>query len=123
MPDTPTKPLVLCSFCAKTQAQVKKLIAGPGGIYICEECIGLCSDIIETDAADAAEAATGSTEEPPDRRALMLQVLPSVAKQSDMANESLTSLVRRLRGLDAGWDEIATALGVTETEARERFDT
>ena len=38
---------VRCSFCSKTQDQVRKLIAGPSGIYICDECIDLCSEIIE----------------------------------------------------------------------------
>ncbi len=36
-----------CSFCNKPQGQVKKLIAGPGSVYICDECVGLCSEIIE----------------------------------------------------------------------------
>jgi len=35
-----------CSFCGKTQEQVKRLVAGPG-VYICDECIELCSEIIE----------------------------------------------------------------------------
>ena len=39
--------VVRCSFCNKTQAQVRKLIAGPNGTYICDECIGICSEIIE----------------------------------------------------------------------------
>ena len=38
---------VRCSFCNKTQDQVRKLIAGPNGTYICDECIGICSEIIE----------------------------------------------------------------------------
>ncbi|MBT5568454.1 MAG: ATP-dependent Clp protease ATP-binding subunit ClpX, partial [Acidimicrobiaceae bacterium] len=38
--------LLKCSFCGKTQKQVKKLIAGPG-VYICDECIDLCNEIIE----------------------------------------------------------------------------
>ena len=38
---------VRCSFCNKTQNQVRKLIAGPNGTYICDECIGICSEIIE----------------------------------------------------------------------------
>lgn len=38
---------VRCSFCNKTQDQVKKMIAGPGGIYICDECVDICADIIE----------------------------------------------------------------------------
>ncbi len=36
-----------CSFCNKTQDQVKKLIAGPNGAYICDECVGICSDILD----------------------------------------------------------------------------
>ncbi len=35
-----------CSFCGKTQEQVRRLIAGSGGVYICNECVGLCKDII-----------------------------------------------------------------------------
>ena len=37
---------LLCSFCGKSQRQVKKLIAGPG-VYICDECIDLCNEIID----------------------------------------------------------------------------
>lgn len=39
--------IVRCSFCNKTQAQVRKLIAGPNGAYICDECIEVCAEIIE----------------------------------------------------------------------------
>lgn len=39
--------VVRCSFCNKTQAQVRKLIAGPNGAYICDECIEICAEIIE----------------------------------------------------------------------------
>ena len=39
--------VIRCSFCNKTQAQVRKLIAGPNGVYICDECIDVCSEIIE----------------------------------------------------------------------------
>ena len=38
---------IRCSFCNKRQEQVKKLIAGPAGVYICDECVEICSDIIE----------------------------------------------------------------------------
>jgi ATP-dependent Clp protease ATP-binding subunit ClpX len=46
--------LVKCSFCGKSQKQVKKLIAGPG-VYICDECIDLCNDIIEEELAGDSE--------------------------------------------------------------------
>ena len=39
--------IVRCSFCGKTQAQVRKLIAGPNGAYICDECIEVCAEIID----------------------------------------------------------------------------
>ena len=41
-----------CSFCGKTQEQVKRLVAGPG-VYICDECIELCSEIIEEEFEEA----------------------------------------------------------------------
>jgi ATP-dependent Clp protease ATP-binding subunit ClpX len=46
--------LVKCSFCGKSQKQVKKLIAGPG-VYICDECIDLCNDIIEEELSGDSE--------------------------------------------------------------------
>ena len=46
---------VRCSFCNKTQDQVRKMIAGPGGVYICDECIDICSDIIEEEYEDDSE--------------------------------------------------------------------
>ncbi|HEV2361193.1 MAG TPA: ATP-dependent Clp protease ATP-binding subunit ClpX [Acidimicrobiales bacterium] len=46
--------LVKCSFCGKSQKQVKKLIAGPG-VYICDECIELCNDIIEEELTETSE--------------------------------------------------------------------
>ena len=38
---------IRCSFCGKTQDEVKKLIAGPNGVYICNDCIEICSDILD----------------------------------------------------------------------------
>ena len=44
-----------CSFCGKSQDQVQRLIAGPGGVYICDECIDLCREIIEEEQATVAK--------------------------------------------------------------------
>jgi ATP-dependent Clp protease ATP-binding subunit ClpX len=49
-----TGELLKCSFCGKSQKQVKKLIAGPG-VYICDECIDLCNEIIEEELTDTSE--------------------------------------------------------------------
>lgn len=47
---------VRCSFCNKTQGQVRKLIAGPAGVYICDECVDICADIIEEEYEEEPEA-------------------------------------------------------------------
>ena len=43
-----------CSFCSKSQEQVQRLIAGPGGVYICDECVELCREIIAEEASPVA---------------------------------------------------------------------
>ena len=46
---------IRCSFCGKSQRSAKKLISGPNGIYICDECIGICADIIEDELGEEEE--------------------------------------------------------------------
>lgn len=50
---------IRCSFCNKTEDQVRKLIAGPGGVYICDECIDVCTEILDEELGD--EEDTGNT--------------------------------------------------------------
>jgi len=57
-----------CSFCGKSQEQVHRLIAGPGGVYICDECIDLCREIIEEEQANAPKQKTPITKIPPPKR-------------------------------------------------------
>lgn len=53
---------IKCSFCNKAQGQVRKLIAGPAGVYICDECIDICADILEDELEDDEELETLQTE-------------------------------------------------------------
>jgi len=55
--------LLKCSFCGKSQKQVKKLIAGPG-VYICDECIDLCNEIIEEELAETSDVDFGDLPTP-----------------------------------------------------------
>ncbi|WP_350349742.1 ATP-dependent Clp protease ATP-binding subunit ClpX [Agromyces sp. G08B096] len=55
--------LLKCSFCGKSQKQVQQLIAGPG-VYICDECVELCNEIIEERLAEAGETESGEFELP-----------------------------------------------------------
>ena len=51
-----------CSFCGKTQDQVRKLIAGPNGAYICDECVDVCAEIIDEELEN--DEFDGNQEEP-----------------------------------------------------------
>jgi ATP-dependent Clp protease ATP-binding subunit ClpX len=61
-----------CSFCGKTQEQVKKLVAGPG-VYICDECIELCNEIIEEELQDDSGAEIGEIPKPKEIRSILDQ--------------------------------------------------
>jgi ATP-dependent Clp protease ATP-binding subunit ClpX len=49
-----------CSFCHREQGQVRRLIAGPEGVYICDECVGLCQEVLEEDNIELATALPGT---------------------------------------------------------------
>ena len=49
--------MIKCSFCARGQDEVAKLVAGPNSVYICNECIKLCNDILEGELMDEAALA------------------------------------------------------------------
>src|SRR5215831_8259667 len=54
-----------CSFCSKNQDQVKRLIAGPGAVYICDECVELCREIINEESSPAARPRAGAAQRMP----------------------------------------------------------
>jgi len=99
--------LLKCSFCGKSQKQVKKLIAGPG-VYICDECIDLCNEIIEEELQDATEA--GLVELPKPRQ--IFDFLEQYIVGQEPAKRSLAVAVynhyKRIQaGESAGGDEDA----------------
>ncbi len=57
-----------CSFCGKNQDQVKRLIAGPGAVYICDECVELCREIIDEEAAGPAKTKVSGQRTPPPKQ-------------------------------------------------------
>lgn len=78
-----------CSFCGKTQEQVKRLVAGPG-VYICDECIELCSEIIEEEFEEVkAEAELGDIPRPKEIR----EILDQYVIGQDSAKKSLAVAV------------------------------
>ncbi len=83
-----TADLLKCSFCGKSQKQVKKLIAGPG-VYICDECIDLCNEIIEEELAEGAEVSLGELPKP----AEIYEFLNTYVVGQDSAKKSLAVAV------------------------------
>ena len=77
-----------CSFCGKTQDQVKRLIAGPG-VYICDECIELCSEIIEDEFEETSEAVSQELPKPQEIK----EYLDSYVIGQDGAKKSLAVAV------------------------------
>ncbi|MEW6046422.1 MAG: ATP-dependent Clp protease ATP-binding subunit ClpX [Bacillota bacterium] len=61
-----------CSFCGKSQDQVKKLIAGPG-VYICDECVELCNEIMEDQSLEDVDAQFGALPKPSEIKAILDQ--------------------------------------------------
>lgn len=70
---TDEKGQLKCSFCGKYQDQVKRLIAGPGGVYICDECVELCSEIIEEELNDDVEFELKDIPKPAEIRSILDQ--------------------------------------------------
>jgi ATP-dependent protease Clp ATPase subunit len=109
--------IVSCSFCLKPNTEVAKLIAGPG-VFICDECVGLCAQIIESNPK-------GERRLPPWEHwssvEQVLENLPRIAAASAQVEQNLTGSVRRARALGATWARIGQALGMTRQSAWERF--
>ncbi len=59
-----TSELLKCTFCGKSQRQVRKLIAGPASVYICDECVELCNEIVEEELGAQAKESTESLDLP-----------------------------------------------------------
>ncbi|ADG89178.1 ATP-dependent Clp protease ATP-binding subunit ClpX [Thermobispora bispora] len=80
--------LLKCSFCGKSQKQVKKLIAGPG-VYICDECIELCNEIIEEELAESSEPKWDNLPKPRE----IYEFLDSYVVGQDKAKKALSVAV------------------------------
>lgn len=118
MPDN-WKDKLHCSFCHKKSADVGKLIAGPG-VHICDQCVGLCNDILETERlAGQAEPRLPMWEEMSVDQ--ILDHLPKIAAVQVQIDDNLHDWVRHLRTRDVSWERIGASLSMTRQSAWERF--
>lgn len=117
---TQRQAIAACSFCLKSNTQVRKLVAGPG-VYICDECVDLCVQIIAAEPAGPAGPSRVRLWDRIDNVDEVLALLPKVAAAGTQVDENLTAMVRRARDLGATWAKIGEALGMTRQSAWERF--
>jgi hypothetical protein len=111
---------VRCSFCGKPSAEVEKVIAGPG-VYICNECIGLCNDILAAERSKPGKpkAQLPAWEAMTDEQ--LLDLLPRMAAVGAQTEANLRRLVTILRERRVTWARIGAALQTTRQSAWERF--
>ena len=114
------KAVIRCTFCQKATGEVNKMVAGPG-VYICDECVSLCVEIID-------DGSTASTEMPKRVRweerlsdDELLAALPGIAATSAQVERELATWVRSARGRGITWTRIGGAMGMTRQSAWERF--
>jgi ATP-dependent Clp protease ATP-binding subunit ClpX len=106
-----------CSFCLKSQHEVKKLVAGLGGVFICDECVGLCNKWIAGRPPKGAR--TASPEELPTER--LLERLRPIEDTVQGKGSQLQQVVEILRSREVSWARIGAALGISRQSAWERF--
>jgi len=108
-----------CSFCNKPNTQVKKLISGPG-VYICDECVGLCQEIltVESSPEAAAEQRQAFENRPAEE---ILAFLPALARTLSSVEGDLGKWVHKLIAQGTSWEAIAAELNMDAEAARLRF--
>ena len=96
-----TAELVKCSFCAKSQKQVKKLIAGPG-VYICDECIDLCNEIIDEEFTQTPTVGVEELPIPRDIRAFLDEYVVGQDQAKKVLAVAVFNHYRRIRHTSTG---------------------
>src|SRR6476469_9214890 len=113
MPESKT---LYCSFCFKSQHAVKMLIAGPAGIFICDECVALCDQYV---AGRPPKPNPTSAQELPTER--LLEQLQAIETTVQGKGNQLQRVVELLRSREVSWARIGGALGISRQSAWERF--
>ncbi|MFN8558885.1 MAG: ATP-dependent Clp protease ATP-binding subunit ClpX [Dehalococcoidia bacterium] len=91
-----------CSFCGKNQDQVKRLIAGPGAVYICDECVELCREIINEEAAPTQRPRTGSAQRIPPPKQIYEHLAEYVIGQEQAKKVLSVAVYNHYKRINAG---------------------
>lgn len=94
-----------CSFCGKSQDQVKRIIAGPG-VYICDECVSLCSEIIKEEVDDAEEYIEGNLPKPKEMMAILDDYVIGQNKAKKALSVAVYNHYKRIYGDKAASEDV-----------------
>ena len=97
--------LLKCSFCGKTQKLVKKLIAGPG-VYICDECIDLCNEIIEEELTEIPEVSLDKLPRPREIKSFLDDYIIGQEQAKKILSVAVYNHYKRIQVGSAGSDEV-----------------
>jgi len=100
--------LLKCSFCGKTQKQVKKLIAGPG-VYICDECIDLCNEIIEEELAEPGDLTMDELPRPREIFAFLDDYIVGQDQAKKILSVAVYNHYKRVEGLPGAAEDVEVA--------------
>ena len=106
-----------CSFCGKSDQEIAKLAAGPGGLHICNECVEVGQLVMN--GTDAPPKAFDPTNWPTER---LINALGALDATAESYKEHLAQAVDALRDRDVSWAKIAEPLGISRQSAWERFN-
>jgi ATP-dependent protease Clp ATPase subunit len=107
-----------CSFCGKSQTEVKKLIAGPG-VSICDECVGLCLPIIAEKSANSGSPGSLLPDNAPTEK--LLKTLTGYNGAFESVGAAMQEIVDILREREVSWATIGQTLAVSRQAAWKRF--
>ena len=100
--------LLKCSFCGKTQKQVKKLIAGPG-VYICDECIDLCNEIIEEELSETSEFTLTELPKPREIFSFLDEYIVGQAQAKKILSVAVYNHYKRIKAASVSMDDVEVA--------------
>ncbi len=119
MTTTELRSTVACSFCLKSPGSVAKMIGG-AGVFICNECVGLCNDILAQEGEPTTGDAVASWQQRMSDEELLAH-LPKIEAAAAQVQTHLTAWVHQARSRGITWTRIGEALGMTRQSAWERF--